>query len=492
MGDFLGADVAELRDFARDLSAASEKLSQTSTMLSQRIAQGRGWQGPDAQRFSADWDSSLRPALMKAAAGLANTGKELLIQAREQDTASHDSGSSGISNTAIHVRADGDGRTGHDTSKPRYADQGRTDLSNDELAKLKKLMDLAADNNNFFRGNDNDVENLRKAFEKLSPAELDQLLKTLSDDDLKALADGAGSDGKGILDWQGTTPFERQGLLDQLLSKASAEQVARIKEQFSWAQPDGTAQGDAARPGGGKSDETNKWMSPGGPVVGENPGKDDISQGGYGDCVVMAGAGALVAKEPAWVRDHVTDNGNGTVSVKLFDNGGHERWITVTSDLPADDKGDQRGAQTGKNGSWPAYVEKALTQVYGEDNDKDPVDRGKPADQAFGPGEYRAIEGNYGPDVMHYLTGQDVSTTDHAKDLWQAVQNGQPAIVTTLGKDPQGAPEGYYSSHAYFVEGIDSDGNLVLQNPWGPTNPKMRITPDQFEDLFNDASIVSQ
>ncbi|WP_348770204.1 C2 family cysteine protease [Arthrobacter sp. E3] len=474
MGDFLGADVDQLREFARDLVSASEKLSQTGSMLSQRIAQNRGWHGPDAQRFSMDWSTRLRPTLAKVAAGLASVGREVKIQADEQETASSASG------------------MGSGASSPRYADPGQEDLSDNELKDLKTLVDKAADSSNPFRGNDKDVQNLREALDKLSPAELEQFLKTLSDADLKSLADGAGASGKGLFDWQGTTAFERQGLLDQLLSKASPEQVERIKEQFQWAQPDGTSQGDAARPGGAKPDESNRWMTPEGPVIGPDPDKDDINQGGYGDCVVLAGAGALVASDPAWVREHVVDNGNGTVSVKLFDKDGNEQWVSVTSDLPANQYGDPKGARPGENGSWPAYVEKALVQVYGEDNARDTVAKGAPADQAFDPGHYRAIEGNYGPDALGYLTGKDIDQTRDAQKLWQAVENNQPAIVTTRGEVPDGAPNGYHAGHAYFVEGTDGNGNLILQNPWGPDEPKMVITPDQFEGLFQNASVVSK
>ncbi|MHA7306211.1 C2 family cysteine protease [Arthrobacter sp. TMN-49] len=484
VADFQGADVAELREFARELNKAAERLTQSNTVLSQHIGQGRGWQGPDAQRFRGQWSSRLRPTLIKVAAGLVTAGNELRVQAQEQETASADAGGS------ASVSA-GEAGTGTDHSKPRYGDKGQADLSQGELDALKELTEKASDSNNVFLGNDKDVEKLREALEKLSPAELDQFLESLSDKDLHKLAEAIAGDGKGLFNAQGTTPFERQRLLDQLLSKASPEQVARIKEQFPWAQPNGVAHGDGAREGGASGDDSQQWMNPSGPVVGDNPSKNDIKQGGYGDCVVLAGAGALVVNDPQWVAEHVVDNGNGTVSVKLYDEDRKPQWVTVTDDVPANDKGTEKGARPGGNGNWPAYVEKALTQVYGEDIDQDGTNNDGVKDQVYGPGEYRAIEGNYGPDALKYLTGNDVSQTTDSTQLWEAVENGQSAIVTTQSKLPDGAPDGYIAGHAFTVEGMDADGNIVLQNPWGPERTKVTMTPKQFEDMFNDASVIA-
>ncbi len=480
MAQFLGSDVGELRGFAKDISSAADDLDLVSKKLTQLIVQNRGWQGPDAQRFTSQWHGRNRPTLAKVVQGLLTTSRELRVQADEQERTS----------LAADITSLG-GATSPDHSSSRYPDRGSADLSEQALADLKGLVDKAADTDNIFRGNDADIEKLRKALDELTPAELDQLLASLSDQDLNALGQALAKDGKGIFNWEGTTPFERQMLLEKILSKASPEQVARIKEQIPWVQPNAVAQGDAARPGGANSDDSNEWMNPSGPVVGAHPGKDDISQGGYGDCVVMAGLGTIVDRDPNWVRDHVVDNGNGTVSVQLYDKNGNPQWVSVTNDLPAADGGAQKGAQPGVNGNWPAYVEKALVQVYGEDDSNDGTNSHGVKDKIYGPGEYRAIEGNYGKDALSYLSGDDISTITSSQQLWSAVENGQPAIVTTKSELPDGAPDGYVAGHAFFVDGMDAEGNIILQNPWGPDRPKVHMSPKQFEEMFGNASIVA-
>ena len=92
---------------------------------------------------------------------------------------------------------------------------------------------------------------------------------------------------------------------------------------------------------------------------------------------------------------------------------------------------------------------------------------------------------------MKYLSANEVSQTKDSQQLWQAVENGQSAIVTTQGKMPDGAPDGYIPGHAFMVEGMDADGNIVLQNPWGPERTKVVMTPGQFEGMFNDASVIA-
>jgi hypothetical protein len=491
MAGIYGADIVQLRALSKQLGASSARLAGAKGSLSGNLRGSTAWKGPDADRFRSDWEGTHSALLAKVIEALAAAGKAVAAHAEEQEKASGAGGQGGVTGGL----ANGTGtfeqlRNRADHSVPRHPDQGQADLTGEELKRLQDLVRDAGENNDLFEGNDTDVNELRDALAALKPAQLDQFLKTLSDDELKQLAGGSGSDGKGLFNWEGTTPFEKHQLLDQLLSKASPEQVDRLKELIPWAQPNGEARGDAARPGGADPSTTNQWMEPTSPVIGEQPGKDDIRQGQYGDCVVMAAAGAMINADPGWARDHVTDNGNGTVSVRLFDKNGNEQWVTVTKDLPENSHGGQLGAKPGQNGNWPAYIEKALSQVYTEDDNRDPTKDGAPRDIADPPGNYRAIEGNYGPDAFRYLAGPDVEQTSDANVLWSAANEGRPSLVGTLGETPEGAPDGYSSGHAYFVTGTDGDGNIVLQNPWGPDHPKMSISKTEFTKFFQNATVT--
>jgi len=461
--------------------------------LSRDVRDASRWKGSDAERFRCDWDGTHSLTLGKVIEALAEAGRAAARHADEQELASGARDTAGRTSTSAPDARKGSGNIGflgEDHSSPRYPDRGEPNLTPAELDRLRNKVSAAASGGNFLAGNDAEVNGLREALAALKPAQLNQLLASLSDDELRNLGAGAAGDGKGWFNSEGTTPFERQQLLDQLLSKASADQVHRLKDLIPWAQPDGTAMGDAARPGGPDPSSTSRWLEPRFPVIGEHPSADDIRQGQYGDCVVLAAAGAMVNADSGWAREHVTDNGNGTVSVLLFDKNGQEQWVTVTSDLPANAYGGQLGAKAGFGGNWPAYVEKALAQVYTEDDNNDGTKEGAPPDQAWPPGHYRAIEGNWGPDAFQYLAGPDVERTKDADVLWGAASGGKPALVTTLGETPNGAPNGYHANHAYFVTGTDEQGNIILQNPWGAFEPSMVISKEDFRRLFSDATVT--
>ncbi|MHC6592259.1 hypothetical protein [Arthrobacter sp. C152] len=496
MAGIYGADVAQLRELGKALAASSARLTSTRTALSRDVREAGRWRGADAERFRSEWNGSHSAMLGKVIQALAEAGKAAARHADEQERASGAGGTAGRTSATGGPAGKGGGDstaeylTGGEHSVARHPDRGEANLAAPELDRLRGLVRGAASGSNFFMGNDTDVNELRDALAGLKPAQLNQLLESLTDDEIRSLGSGAATDGKGLFNGEGTTPFERQQLLDQLLSKASAEQVDRLKGLIPWAQPDGTAMGDAARPGGPDPSTTNRWMRPDWPVIGQHPGTDDIRQGGYGDCVVLSAAGAMVNADSNWARDHVTDNGNGTVSVLLFDKNGQEQWVTVTSDLPANSYGQQMGAKAGFGGNWPAYVEKALAQVYTEDDSNDGTKEGAPPDKAYPPGNYRAIEGNWGPDAFQYLAGPDVERTRDADVLWSAVSGGKPSLVTTLGETPNGAPAGYHANHAYFVTGTDAQGNIILQNPWGAHEPSMAVSKEDFRRLFSDATVT--
>lgn len=492
MAGIYGADVAQLRALGKELNDASTAMAFAKRVLSAHVQASAAWKGADADNFRRDWNTQHRALLEKVIQDLASAGKVAKANADEQEKTSAVSGSGRAVGGAGQGNSNPDTPAGRaDHSIPRHPDQGQADLSHEQLERLKGLVRDAGENNDLFEGNDNDVNELRDALADLKPAQLDQFLKTLSDDELTKLAEGSVSDGKGLFNWEGTTPFEKHQLLDQLLSKASPEQVDRLSSLIPWAQPDGQANGDAAAPGGAQGDASNSWLTPDSAVLGERQGKNDIDQGNYGTCVVMSAAGAIINNDPSWAKEHVTDNGNGTVSVKLYDKNGDGQWITVTKDLPAKEDGTLKGAQPTPGGNWPAYVEKALAQVYTDDDANDPEDGQGNPDIARPPGSYRAIEGNYGPDVSAYLTGTQGEQTEDADKLWAAAANGQPIIVTTQSEYPADPPVGYVAGHAFFVVG-SKDGYIELQNPWRPTADHIFMSKDDFKSKFSDATIMAK
>jgi uncharacterized protein YukE len=86
-GNFYGADVAQLRQLAKDLALGATRMDQLGQQLGSSIASSP-WKGHDGARFRADWNSTHAKALRTAAAGIQQASKALLENADQQDRAS--------------------------------------------------------------------------------------------------------------------------------------------------------------------------------------------------------------------------------------------------------------------------------------------------------------------------------------------------------------------------------------------------------------------
>lgn len=86
-GTFFGADVAELRGFAQDLSACSKRLTTISSSLNSALT-ALQWKGQDSERFRRDWSTSHLKSIRSVSAELETAAQLLLRNADEQDAAS--------------------------------------------------------------------------------------------------------------------------------------------------------------------------------------------------------------------------------------------------------------------------------------------------------------------------------------------------------------------------------------------------------------------
>jgi hypothetical protein len=88
------------------------------------------------------------------------------------------------------------------------------------------------------------------------------------------------------------------------------------------------------------------------------PSKDDIDQGGVGDCYFVATLSAIADANPDFIRQMVVDLGDGTYAVRFYDSG-QEVYVRVDADLWLQD-GNLAYAGLGLEGSiWAPIVEKA-------------------------------------------------------------------------------------------------------------------------------------
>lgn len=94
---FLGADVSQLRGFAEDCAARSDRLTRLLAVLGSSV-EGVEWTGPDAEAFRERWRSTLREGI-GTGERLARAARDARRHAEEQDAASSADGPGAVIGT---------------------------------------------------------------------------------------------------------------------------------------------------------------------------------------------------------------------------------------------------------------------------------------------------------------------------------------------------------------------------------------------------------
>lgn len=470
----LGADTAQLVQQAGHTEDSASRLDELLA-TTQQHGHAVDWHGPDAEEFRDRMNEGVARGVA-AAARLHRHGAELRGHAEEQDSTSSVDGD-GLGDPGPE---DDSGRTvPSDDSPSRPAPDPLDPALQDEL---DSLLEEALEDGGLqdIRGNSRDLDALAERLEGLTPAERAAFVAGLSDEELDALRSAMDAEGEGWFGIDGNTDESRRALLDELLRDAHPDDVERLSDTFDSLHPDGRGGGDGTQ--GDFDVEPDGTVTPPGEVVPEDASWRDVDQGRYGDCVSMATIGMMMQQDPGWAADHVQDNGNGTVTVTLYDENGDPEPITMPKELPSVD-GQMLGANRGSVSedpdapTWPAYVERALAIQMG--------------------GEYSAIEGHGSPEVGPRLTGQSVETvppTD-AEAAFDAARSGEPVIVGTAVPIPDGAtpPDGWVGGHGFWVDGVGTNAAgeevLVLRNPHGPESQTLELTREQYAQYTSSAEI---
>ena len=92
-----------------------------------------------------------------------------------------------------------------------------------------------------------------------------------------------------------------------------------------------------------------------------DPVPADVNQHAIGDCCAMAVFASLAYLYPDFIKSIITDNGNRTYTVKMYDPKGQPVDVCVSSKILCDNNGNI-GQVTGKNNTvtWATIMEKAL------------------------------------------------------------------------------------------------------------------------------------
>jgi hypothetical protein len=214
------------------------------------------------------------------------------------------------------------------------------------------------------------------------------------------------------------------------------------------------------------------------------PRAEDIQQGGLGDCYFLASLTAVVADNPEAVRDAIRNNHDGTYSVRFYDEGRREVWVTVSRNLPVDAAGNLLYARAkdrdgdNKMELWVPLMEKAYAafkDLYG------------PLDPFKG---YEDIgRGGWASDAMQALTGRAVRTEwmPSSAELLTAVSFANTGADVVL--DTKDSPKaGWVASHSYTVLGVyikDGETMVRLRNPWGFGEPDGALADAENDGIFD-------
>jgi hypothetical protein len=213
----------------------------------------------------------------------------------------------------------------------------------------------------------------------------------------------------------------------------------------------------------------------------------DIRQGSVGDCYFVASLAEAAQQNPALINNMFIVNGDGTYTVKFFNNG-QSSYVTVDSYLPTNAYGQAiyaaRGAMYNNAGAelWTALAEKAYAQL----NEMGWTRAGL---SGSGLNSYNAINGGYIFAALGHITGQSTvafaltSATSSFQTFVNAHNGGK---MIGFASKPTPALSGVVGNHAYVAVGYDAQYRRVhLYNPWGPEYGIISFTWTQVQQNFS-------
>ena len=515
---FWGADTTQLTAFGSDASGRASALEGRCGTLGALIGSVT-WAGQDADEFRARWEQTSR-MMLTVSEELGRRSEQARQHAEEQDQASTPGGGEGAGEDGA-----GDGRApvprpAEDAEPPvEHHDDIPEVLSDEEYQELADLLAEANGNGNWWEvwRNDGDAAaDLAEKLQGLSPAQLDDFLNRSSTEDLTGFADALRQDGRDGGWFSSGDDWNYIETWSDLLRSADPALRDKIHGAFPESKPDTTTYKDDeergrvvngsfeyATPGDAElftdaevqqrildQYRQNRTDNPGADETGYEPWMD-VNQQGYGDCWMLANLTAVVYDDPSWPQEHVVHNGDGTVTVTLYDADGNPRDITVTDDLPARGNGGYQGAYGGPDGAgfgdgdasalWPAYVEKAMAASFQDDS-------------TYDPGQYEVIVGGSEEAAPYFQPGGAAESVELPDIGSRFDSSGDPVVVSTPNSDDSSeaakSDPNYVSSHQYVLTDsytVDGQTYYEFHNPHGMGATPLVLTPDEFDDYFRAA-----
>lgn len=206
----------------------------------------------------------------------------------------------------------------------------------------------------------------------------------------------------------------------------------------------------------------------------------DVEQGSLADCWFITSLQAVASSNPGVIEDNVEDNGDGTYTVTLYEDGEPVEYV-VTPDFPATNGDPHHADNPGDRELWPLLYEKAMAQHMGGSWD----------DMNYDTAE-RALEAITGADADTEGTGSGFLWLDPPpdSDAIRGIVEGGGQVALSSHDDVDGRPayegaDGIVTNHIYWVKEVKDDGTLVIINPYDASETAHEMSYDEYRENFS-------
>jgi len=231
---------------------------------------------------------------------------------------------------------------------------------------------------------------------------------------------------------------------------------------------------------------TYSYQTASGKLFAHAPVYTDVCQGGIGDCYFLSSLAETALREPTVITNMFIVNGDGTYTVKMYDNGKPD-YVTVDSQLPADVYGRFVFANMGQylksssNTLWVALAEKAYVQFNEEGWTRSfklpgysqTITLYGSGQNAYG-GANAGINGGYIGVALSQITGRAetvFASTGGSTSFTAFAQAFQSGCLMGMASFSSPNSASVVGGHAYAVLSVDAKAKTVtLYNPWGINN----------------------
>lgn len=203
------------------------------------------------------------------------------------------------------------------------------------------------------------------------------------------------------------------------------------------------------------------------------------AQGEWGNCVQLSSLRALAKANPQWLEDHVNwDAKKGAYVVNLWDpDTGEPKDVYVDPTMLTDSEHDSKDPS--KLTIFDIY-EQALISV-------DPTHSGENLSDGF-----------------ETIMGKEADWAGSTGEVIDAVNDDKAVTAGGSKQDYKHASipaeKRLVPNHAYHVKEITPDGNIVLENPWGPDGGTMdgvhfpgrvELTPEEYDKWIGHSAVAN-